>query len=148
MARHSLAYTTAITTRRFLFMSATDNRSPSDAKRVLIAEDELLVAQTIRMVLAACGHVVEIADNGMVALVVFERGKYDLVITDFNMPQMNGLEFAKAIKQRSPSTPVILLTAHIEGACGSAGDAPSVDLVLGKPFSVGELQQAVRRVLG
>jgi len=90
-------------------------------KRILVAEDELLLAHTRRMVLAVDGHFVDIAEDGKQALAMFEGGTYDLVITDFKMANMDGLELAEAIKTRSPSTPIILVTAYAEAIKSTGG---------------------------
>src|SRR5262245_22649711 len=88
-------------------------RLPS--KRILVAEDDLMVAHTLRMALTVDGHFVEMVEHGEQALARFEAGKHDLVIADFKMANMDGLELAEAIKKISPSTPIILLTAYTEG---------------------------------
>jgi len=111
-------------------------------KRILVAEDEPLVAHTLRTVLAVDGHFVETAEDGKQALAMFEGGTYDLVITDFKMANMDGLELAEAIKTRSPSTPIILVTAYAEAIKSTGGNVSNVDIVLSKPWSVMELQGA------
>jgi CheY-like chemotaxis protein len=115
-------------------------------KRVLVADDESLVAFTIRRVLLLEGHTVELAEDGEKALNLFEAGSYDLVITDFRLPGMDGLELAEAIKQRVPETRVILITAYAERIQPGMGKISNVDLVLGKPFSVEQLHEALETV--
>ena len=68
------------------------------------------------------------------------------MITDFKMANMDGLELAEAIKKRSPSTPMILLTAYAEAIKSRGGTVSNVDIVLGKPWSVMELQNALQRI--
>jgi CheY-like chemotaxis protein len=109
-------------------------------KRILVAEDDPIVAQTLRMALAVDGHTVEICQDGRQALGMFEHAKFDLVITDFKMPEMDGLELAQAIKSRSPATPVVLLTAYLQTIKGMGGKVSNVDVLLGKPWSVVQLQ--------
>ncbi|HZR17871.1 MAG TPA: response regulator [Verrucomicrobiae bacterium] len=116
------------------------------AKHILLAEDDPVVAHTLRMALAVDGHSVEIAEDGGQALDMFNLGKYDLVITDFRMPNMDGMELAEAIKTRSPATPVILITAYLEMIQRTGGRVSNVDVLLGKPCSVIELYNALRRV--
>jgi CheY-like chemotaxis protein len=89
-------------------------------------------------------HVVEIAENAEIALAMFKASQYDLVITDFKLARMDGLQLAAAIKHDSPATPVFLVTAYLEQF---TGNLPNIDLVLGKPFSVAEFQAAVRKAL-
>ena len=123
-------------------------RQPLKSRRILIAEDELMVGQTIRMALAVDGHTVDVAEDGLKALAMFEAGKHDLVITDFKMSNMDGLELAESVKKRSPATPVILITAYAETVTGKGGPVSNVDFVLGKPFSIMQLHAAVEQVLG
>ena len=104
-----------------------------------------MVAQTIRMALAADGHKVEIAADGEQALTMFEAGGYELVVTDFQLEKMDGLELAQAVKERAPTCPVILITAHAETVL-RGGKVSNVDNLLGKPFSLAELHGALREV--
>lgn len=116
------------------------------SKCILVAEDDLLVAHTIRIALRVDGHTVEVAQDGDEALRMFQSKNYDLLITDFRMPKMDGLELAEAIKKLSPGTPVILVTAYVEALKSDMGHVSNVDVLLGKPFSVTELQAALVRI--
>jgi CheY-like chemotaxis protein len=129
-----------------LFMIPTAIRKQPAAKHILIAEDEPMVADTFRLILTVDGHSVEVAEDGRQALAMFESGKHDLIITDFRMPNMDGLELAEEIKKRSPATPVILVTAHIAAIRAIGGRVSNVDVVLGKPCSVLELRTALVKV--
>src|SRR5690349_21063334 len=102
-------------------MSTTLLRKRLEPRRILIAEDEMMVAQTVRMALAVDGHTVELAEDGAKALEMFKAGKHDLVITDFKMANMDGLELAESVKKLSPSTPVVLITAYAEAITGKGG---------------------------
>ena len=104
------------------------------------------MAHTIRMALTVDGHHVELAEDGEQALAMFQAGKYDLVITDFRMQKMDGLELAEAIKKCSPATPIILVTAYVEALQSSMGQVSNIDLLLGKPFSVMDLQAALVKI--
>jgi CheY-like chemotaxis protein len=115
-------------------------------KRILVVDDEPLVLNSLRMVLTFGGHQVETARNGVEALAMFERGKYDLVITDFGMPGMDGLALAGAIKARSPGHPILMITAHAEAIAGNGEKHSRIDLLLAKPFSVEQLEEALARV--
>ena len=61
-------------------------------RRILVVDDEPLVCDAVKMMLEFDGHVVETAPNGKDALALLERSKFDLVITDFEMPMMKGDE--------------------------------------------------------
>src|SRR5439155_5499351 len=79
-------------------------------RRILVVDDEPFVCDAVKMMLTFDGHVVETASNGRDALAIFEVGKFDLVITDFAMPNMKGDELAATIKARSPKQPVVMIT--------------------------------------
>lgn len=110
-------------------------------------EDDLVLAQTVRVALALEGHSVEVAGDGEQALALFETGQYELVVTDFQLPKMDGLELAQAIKERAPWCPIILITAYAETVLHT-GTVSNVDIVLGKPFSRAQLAAAMRKIFG
>lgn len=127
-------------------MTTTHIRRRIPPKRVLVVEDEPLVGITIQKVLLVDGHTVEVAADGPQALSMFGASHYDLVITDFQLGQMDGLEVAAAIKKLSPTKPIILITAYAEKINSSMGKVSNVDLVLNKPFSVAQLHEAVGKI--
>ena len=108
-------------------------------------EDDFVLAQTIRVALTVAGHQVEIAGDGEKALALLETGDRDLVITDFKLPKMDGLELAQAIKERVPSCPIVLITAYAEAVL-AAGKVTNVDYLLGKPFSMGQMHGALTKI--
>ena len=118
------------------------------SKRILVVDDEPAVADTIRMVLAFRGHQVEIADAAETALTKFEPGKYDLVITDLSLPRMDGLALAAAIRERAPAQPIILVTAYAESIQSDKERLAKVDFLMGKPFSLQQLQEALLKIFG
>lgn len=125
-------------------MATAEYRRPVSPKRILVVEDEMLAALSIRTVLMADGHMVEIAEDAERALVLLQASQFDIVLTDFKLPNMDGLELADAIKRDYPGMPVILVTAYAEKIGGNMGKVSNVDLVISKPFSVPELQRAVQ----
>jgi signal transduction histidine kinase len=96
--------------------AATDHEPASQAQKpqrslhVLVVDDEAAVRDTLVAVLTTDGHEVESAANGAEGLKRFFSRKFDLVVTDKAMPEMNGDQMAAAIKHVAPKTPVILLT--------------------------------------
>ncbi len=85
------------------------------------------------------------ASDGVLGMKYLEEGKFDMVLTDLGMPAMNGWEVAKWVKRRIPRIPVGLITGwgiHLEEE--KIKDS-SVDLVIEKPFQVGEILEAVNR---
>jgi CheY-like chemotaxis protein len=108
----------------------------------LVVDDEPLVCESVAMLLAYEGHDVETACSGEEALVKHSQAEFDVVITDFSMPGMKGDELSRALKERAPTLPVILLTAF-----PPARPPVTIDLVLTKPFYVATLREGLARVL-
>ena len=111
------------------------------SKRILAVDDEPFVCESVKMMLMYDGHQVETASSGHEALEKFDPDRFDLVVTDYAMPGMKGDQLAKAIKQRSPQMPVILLTAfppETQPAC--------FNLVITKPFAFEDLRSALVKV--
>lgn len=114
-------------------------------RNILVVDDEPLVCGTIAMLLEFDGHAVDRAESGEQALALFQPGKFDMVITDFSMPRMQGDELAGAIKLRSPAQPVVLLTAYAERFQAPNQPLSMIDCVLAKPPSIETLREAVTR---
>jgi two-component system, NtrC family, response regulator AtoC len=115
-------------------------------RRILVVDDEPLVCDAVRMMLEFDGHVVETVGTAKEALARLEKGKFDLVITDFEMPTMKGDELAAAIKARDPKQPVIMITAYAEMLQAAGNPLTGVDHVVSKPFLLENLREAIARV--
>lgn len=116
------------------------------ARRILVVDDEALVCDSIKRILEHDQHKVETATSGKEALVAFQRGRFDLIITDYEMPVMKGDKLAAAIKAQAPKQPIIMITAYAE-SLRLAGEFPlAVDLVISKPFDIEEFRKAVRQL--
>lgn len=119
---------------------ATSKPPKNSGKRILLADDQPEVRETVRLLLGLDGHCVSEAANGQEALSLFAPHRFDLVITDYAMPVMRGDELATSIKHVSPSQPILMITgsADLFGGC-----AAPVDAYLQKPFGCEELRRAV-----
>ena len=113
-------------------------------KRILLADDELSVRTSLRMALKLDGHTVAEAENGREALERFAQEPFDLVITDYCMPEMQGDELALNIRQLAPRQRIIMITAH---AAELEGSRSPVNAVLSKPFPYETLRRAMTEVL-
>ncbi|GEM_PF-573203 len=103
-------------------------------KRILVVDDSPEVADTLRAMLETLNHRVEMAANGREALEMFTPDKYDLVVTDYAMPRMNGVELAETIKRRAPQQFVMMVTAYTFTLAAYDGRPLPVDCILNKPF--------------
>lgn len=115
-------------------------------KCVLVVDDQAMVAQALKMALEFDGYEVHIAGNGHDAIALFEPQKFDLIFTDFEMPEMNGHEFASIIKARDPRQPIIMVTAYADSILNMV-PLPQVDMVIGKPWSLDELRMALSKIM-
>ena len=90
---------------------------------------------------------VEVATNANEALAICEKEKFDLVILDYIMPVMKGDKLAALLKERFPRLPIIMITADA-GKMESPEQKPeAVDMLVGKPFRLDELRDALSKVL-
>jgi len=112
-------------------------------KRILLADDQPEVRSTIKLLLRLDEHSVVEAGNGREALDLFSRDRFDLVITDYAMPEMRGDELAENLKRLAPSQPILMLTGSVEALGGAKNP---VDALLRKPFSLGELRRAIAQL--
>ena len=119
---------------------------PVPKKRVLVVDDEPFVCDAVKMMLAFDGHDVVTTNDAKEALVIFEKEKFDLILTDYAMPGMKGDELAAAIKAKSPQQPVVMITAYAEMLQSSGNTLPGVDLVISKPFLLDNLREAITKV--
>jgi osomolarity two-component system sensor histidine kinase NIK1 len=113
-----------------------------------LAEDSVVNQKLAESLLKKWGHTVHTVATGLAAVEAWERGTFDLILMDVQMPTMNGLEATGAIRQREAQTgghiPIIALTAHaLEGdrdQCLAAG----MDDYVPKPLRHQDLRRAVR----
>lgn len=118
--------------------------------RILVIDDDPQIRTSIRRVLEREGHEVLEAEDGRQAIALVGRQTCDLVITDINMPEMDGIEVIMALAENRPGLPVIAVSGGgklpKELLLSSAGVLGAVT-TLGKPFDIAELVAAVRGAL-
>jgi CheY-like chemotaxis protein len=127
--------------------SVSSNTKQAISGRILVADDDKSVQGVLSEALEFMGFEVALAGNGIEALDVFAEGSFDLVLTDLQMPAMDGLSLAGHIKARSPSTPVILLTGSDRETVRKQVKRAPVDSVIFKPFRLEDLQRTVQGAL-
>ena len=107
-------------------------------KKILLVDDDPAARESIKLLLSLDRHTVTEAANAHEALQLFTGSTYDLVITDYLMPNMLGDDLARNIKHIAPRQPILLVTAYLEKLIDAGNFA---DGVLGKPFSVDDLRR-------
>jgi DNA-binding response OmpR family regulator len=117
-------------------------------KRILLAEDEEHIAKLVEFKLSRDGFSVHWARNGVDALTLFDQGGWDLVVLDVMMPQMDGWQVLKAMRQeRKTSVPILMLTARgNQKDIASAAELGATHF-LKKPFDPMELSAWVMKTL-
>jgi two-component system chemotaxis response regulator CheY len=120
------------------------------AKSILIVDDSIAVRQSTRFVLEQAGYSVHEAGDGLEALSALNTNRADLVITDVNMPNMDGITLVKKIREREDGkfTPILVLTTESQGPIVQKGkDAGATGWIV-KPFTGDKLIDTIRRVTG
>ncbi len=118
----------------------------SPAATVLVTEDEPLVRMIAVETLREAGYEVREAGDGVAALEILERGGIDLLITDIQMPRMNGYQLADAAMTRWPNLKILLITGYArEGVPASIASARL--RTLQKPFDIDRLPRLVAELL-
>jgi CheY-like chemotaxis protein len=118
--------------------------APSRPLRVLVVDDEPVPLEVATELLRSDGHVAETATSGQEALQKFQAGWFDVVLTDWAMPEMNGVELAFNIKRFAPRKPVIIMLTGFGEVSRVPGEAPpDVDLVIGKPITLTSMREAL-----
>lgn len=116
------------------------------AQTILVVDDEPEIVKLVRAYLEAAGYRVATARDGREALQVTRHEKPDLIILDLTMPEMDGLEFTRRLRQEK-NTPIIMLTARVEETDRIIGLELGADDYISKPFSPREIVARVRAVL-
>jgi CheY-like chemotaxis protein len=127
--------------------SVSSNAGQAISRRILVAEDNKSIQDVVSRILKFMGFEVALAGNGIEALSVFLDSSFDLVLTDLQMPNMDGWSLASRIKERSPNTPVVLMTGADRETVLKKVERGPVDSVLFKPFRLEALQRTVQGAL-
>ncbi len=110
------------------------------SRRLLVAEDNPVNRMVIRHQLRRLGHDVDVVENGCQALEALGRKHYDLVLMDCQMPELDGYETTRCLRQEGNPLPVIAFTAQAESRVRDACCAAGMDDLLAKPAAMRELR--------
>jgi two-component system OmpR family response regulator len=115
--------------------------------RVLVVEDEVKMADLVRRTLEREGYSVDTASNGVDGLWMATENEYDAIVLDVMMPEPDGFEVCRTLRERERWAPVLLLTARDSVDDRVAGLDAGADDYLPKPFSVAELAARLRALV-
>jgi len=119
--------------------------SATDPK-ILLVDDNAVVRDMLVDLVGSLGYVADAASGGTEALALFDRNRYDIVLTDLLMPGMSGWEVLAAVRQRDPRMPVVIITGT--PAVGDPRASQPGVAVLKKPVDVKALDETIKEKLG
>jgi two-component system, chemotaxis family, chemotaxis protein CheY len=119
-------------------------------KTIMTADDSASIRQCVKMVLCDAGYGVVEAVDGQDALNKFQASEINMLITDLNMPNVNGIELIKKVREipAGKFIPTVLLTTESDGSMKEAGRAAGASGWIVKPFNNAQLLAVVKKLLG
>jgi len=120
------------------------------AKTILIVDDSASMRQLVKISLAGAGHQIIEASDGRDALSKLTGQKINLIISDVNMPNLDGIGLVKAVKAKPEYrfTPIMMLTTESEQSKKAEGQAAGAKAWIVKPFQPQQLVAAVEKLIG
>ncbi|MFA6002131.1 MAG: PAS domain S-box protein [Thermoleophilia bacterium] len=120
--------------------------------KLLVVDDEPMVRKLLGDMIHSMAHNFEVAEDGEQALAIFDAAvdagePFDLVLTDLGMPGMSGWDVVDAIKQRSPETPVVLITGWGDQLDAQKMRESGVESVIAKPFRVEDIVRTLAKAI-
>jgi two-component system, NtrC family, response regulator len=115
------------------------------ALSILVIDDESVICDACRLVLGEKGHAIDHCLSGRTGLLAIERGTYDLILLDMKLPDIDGMEILKAVRESARAPAVIVMTGY--STMANALQAMKLGAIdyLAKPFTDDELLEAVEK---
>jgi two-component system cell cycle sensor histidine kinase/response regulator CckA len=114
---------------------------------ILVVDDNNFLRSVVSKMLSMLGYDVSSADSGENGLSLFRKNKFDIVLSDYEMPGMDGIAFACSIKKSSPRTRVVIMTGAGRETVLSR-NTTAVDEVISKPFTLAEIDETIQNLSG
>jgi len=115
--------------------------------KVLIVDDEEMICDLLKRSLTIEGFETDTAGNGLLGLQKCAEGKFDLVVSDILMPEMDGITMMEKVKDAHPALPIILMTGYAKQYTARKATEAGASDFLTKPFRNAEMVTAVRKAL-
>jgi len=115
--------------------------------KILVVDDNIDLRIMVSKMLSRLGYEVSSADNAENGLGVLFKNKFDLVLSDYEMPGMDGIAFACSVKKSSPRTLVVIMTGAGKDTVYSR-KSTAVDEVISKPFTLSEIDEMIQNLSG
>lgn len=110
---------------------------------ILIAEDDQAVREFVRRALAQAGHEVTVVSDGMEALEALAAGRFDLLLSDIVMPELDGIALALKVAKDHPGLPILLMTGYAAERQRAHNLDALIHKVIAKPFTLKQICEAV-----
>jgi DNA-binding response OmpR family regulator len=119
-------------------------------RTILVVDDDFHICKVLSLKLKNASFEVVSASNGEEALETIQKLSPSLMITDFSMPEMTGLELVRQVREmeNTKNIPIIMLTARGQTVEEAEGESPLINALMSKPFSPREVLQKVEELLG
>jgi CheY-like chemotaxis protein len=114
---------------------------------ILVVDDNNVCRIVVSKMLSRLGYEVSSADSGENGLSIFLKRKFDIVLSDYEMPGMDGVALACSVKKSSPRTRVVIMTGTGKEIVLSR-NSTSVDEVISKPFTLASIDETIKDLLG
>ncbi|NQZ06174.1 MAG: response regulator [Algicola sp.] len=117
--------------------------------KILAVDDQRTIRELVSVVLKAQGHQIDTAEDGLKALQLAKENKYDLIISDVNMPNMNGISFVGKVRKllHLKYVPILMLTTESSDGIKASARNSGASGWLTKPFDSRRLSGAVKKML-
>jgi two-component system OmpR family response regulator len=130
-----------------MYNGRTGRTRAGGAVRILLVEDDEMLAEAVTRALTQSAHAVDVARSGEAADRALATSQYDLVLLDIGLPQLDGFEVLKRLRQRRSPVPVLILTVRDSPEERVMGLDLGADDYLTKPFHLSELEARVRALI-
>ena len=107
--------------------------------RILVVDDEVAIRDLIKEVMQLAGFEVSVCEDGLTALNLIRRERFDLIILDVNLPKLDGFALLQKVRESAPSQPIILISARTDKEDVTHGLRLGADDYIRKPFGIEEL---------
>ncbi|MFC1822329.1 response regulator [Thermodesulfobacteriota bacterium] len=114
---------------------------------ILVVDDDKSILDFLSAVVFMMGYKAVACNNGEEALALFRGRSFDLVLTDMQMPKMDGLALSTHIKKESPRTPVVMITGQKDQTIVKKIKRIPIDYILFKPFTLTGIQETLQEIL-
>ena len=127
--------------------SAFKNGTRKTPHQILLVEDNISIQKVIKLILESNNYVVSVADNGVEALLLMVKQKFDLVVSDVSMPNLNGFELAEFMKDNNMDIPLIYISENASEQWVQEGVIRMAREILPKPIDKEQLLLKLDRIL-